>query len=248
MSTWAHLPKAPITEALIDIRVRLPEGTHIQGLSPFRDEVRADYPTCRERRRGHVQLVFPKTEPPTIQVESNTPDGYLLTSADGREVVQVRLDGFTFSRLKPYQTWNQLRDAARALWNSYCRIAKPTLITRVAVRYINRLELPLPLSDFREWICIFPEIASTLPQGLAGFFLRVSIPFDKPRGFVNLTQAIEPGEHGRHVPLIFDIDTFLPDEFDPRDEAVWERFEDLRTIKNRVFFESITEKTKEMYL
>ena len=31
------------------------------------------------------------------------------------------------------------------------------------------------------------------------------------------------------------------------DEDVWRRFQELRTIKNRVFFGSITDRTKEMY-
>ena len=70
MSEWEHLPKAPITEALIDIRVQLPQGTDIQSLSPFRDEVRGDYPTCRERRKGHAELVFSEKGLQKLQAET----------------------------------------------------------------------------------------------------------------------------------------------------------------------------------
>ena len=248
MSEWPHLPKAPISEALVDIRVVLPPATDIDHLKPFRDKVRDRYPTCRERHQWRGQLEFKAAEAPLVHAPSGHPDGYLLTSGDGCQVVQARLDGFTFSRLKPYQTWELLRDSARPLWEYYRQLAKPESVTRIAVRYINRLELPIPFKDFREWLLTVPEVAPNLPQGLAGFFFRLNIPFEEPHGFVNLTQALEAGDYARHAPLIFDIDTFRPVELDPGDEEIWRQLEELRVIKNRVFFESITDRLKELYL
>ena len=248
MPNWPHLRKAPITEALIDIRVRLPDDANLATLSRFRDEVKDAYPQCRERRKWHSHFTLSKTEPPVVETDSEGPDGYLFTSADGTKVVQARLDGFTFSRLKPYRDWADLREHARSLWQTYLDTVSPVAITRIAVRYINRIELALPFDDFREWILTCPEVAPKLPQLLAGFFFRVNIPFDDPKGQVYITQTVEPGDHTSHAPLIFDIDAFALEEFKPDDTGVWDRFEDLREIKNRVFFESITEKTKEMYL
>lgn len=247
MSNWQNLKKAPITEALIDLRVRLPEGSTFETLGAFRDAVAESYPNCRERRQWHTRFTLHKKEPPAVETETEGPDGYILTSADGTQVVQARRDGFTFSRLKPYQTWEQLRNSAQELWKTYCDTVSPLMITRIAVRYINRIELPLPFEDFGEWLQTRPQVGPKLPQGLAGFFFRANIPFDKPPGFVNVTQAIEPGNYKTQVPLIFDIDAFLTEEFSPDDSGVWKRFEGLREIKNRVFFDSITEKTKEMF-
>ena len=247
MATCSHLSKAPITEALIDIRVELPEATDFQALSAFRDAVQDAYPTSRERRRGRAKVDFSQPGAPKIETESDDPDGYLCTSADGTQVVQARLDGFTFSRLKPYQTWERLRDTTRSLWESYRQIARPSAVTRIAVRYINRLELPRPFEDLREWVLTVPDLPPPLPQQLDGFFMKLNLPFQDPSGFVNLIQSLEPGEHKTCVPLIFDIDAFLPQHCDPADEDMWQCFEDLHTIKNGVFFDSITDKTKGLY-
>lgn len=247
MSKWPNLKKAPITEALIDLRVRLPEGSTLETLGAFRDAVKESYPNCRERRKWHTRFTLHKEEPPTVETESEGPDGYILTSADGTQVVQARLDGFTFSRLKPYKDWEHLRENTRALWKTYCDVASPLMITRIAVRYINRIELPLPFEDFREWILTQPELAPGLPQRLAGFFFRVSLPFEELRGVAQVTQAIEPGAYEKSVPLIFDIDAFSQVELAPDSVETWERFEGLREIKNNVFFKSLTERTLEMY-
>jgi uncharacterized protein (TIGR04255 family) len=116
--------------------------------------------------------------------------GLSLKSVDQRRVVVVRLDGFGLSHLRPYDTWGTLRDEFNGLWRTYCEITRPTNVTRVGVRYINRLELPLPFSDFKEYIETVPEIAPGLPQGLASFFMRVVIPVDEIPAVAIISQAL----------------------------------------------------------
>ena len=247
MSRSEHLRKAPITEALIDIRATLPAHIKLRDLEKVCGELSDRYPNCRERRSFKGRLSFGEASPPALSVECEGPDGYLMTSKDGLQIVQARLDGFTFSRLRPYETWERLRDDAKSLWQTYCKAAHPGLVTRIAVRYVNRINLPLPVRDLKEWILTGPEVAPDLPQELAGYFFKIHLPFDGPRGYANVSQKVDVDEVKTHVALIFDIDAFLPIEADPLTEETWGRLEDLRTIKNRVFFDSLTEKTLELF-
>ena len=49
-------------------------------------------------------------------------DGYVFTSADGKQVVQYRLDGFTFSRLRPYTRWEEVfAEAQKVMGHIRCR-------------------------------------------------------------------------------------------------------------------------------
>ena len=54
-------------------------------------------------------------------------------------MVQARLNGFTVNKFAPYVTWSQLKARALPLWHEYVRIGRPIKITRLAVRYTNRL-------------------------------------------------------------------------------------------------------------
>lgn len=247
MATCEHLPKAPIQESLLDIRVELPAHIKFENLAEVREAVSDDYPKCRTRRRFTGQLSFGGNEPSRAAVTQEGPDGYLLTSKDGLQVMQARLDGYTFSRLHPYQEWEKLRDEARRLWELYRDMLGPSEITRVAVRYINRIEIPTPVGDLKQWILTGPEIARDLPQELDGYFFRVHLRFEQPKGFANITQHIDPTDKQGSVSLILDIDVFLPVELSPSDPSAWDRMEELRTIKNRIFFESITDKLKELF-
>src|SRR5207253_4384748 len=109
--------------------------------------------------------------PPAIGVRTHI--GYTFTSSDGLQAFQSRLDGFTFSRLAPYNGWESFCSEARRLWNIYREVTQPQAVTRAAVRYINRLDLPLPIRDLKDYLRTVPEVSPDLPQGLSGYFMQL---------------------------------------------------------------------------
>ena len=51
----------------------------------------------------------------------------------------------------------------------------------------------------------------------------------------------------KRVPLIFDIDVFREQEYASNIEEMWNGFEDLKAFKNQIFFNTITDKCKELF-
>jgi uncharacterized protein (TIGR04255 family) len=181
-----------------------------------------------------------------LQTKAAGPDGFLFTSADGRQIVQARLDGFTLNRLRPYVSWEALREEAREHWQRYRTIVDPEAVTRIALRYINRLEIPVTVTDFKQYVRIVPEIAPGLPQGLAAFLMRLVVPMERFESTAIITETMEAPKDER-LPFIVDIDVFVERPFSPDDGMIWEVFERLRACKNTVFFESVTEHAKELF-
>jgi len=243
---WPHLPNAPITEALIDIRAELPPHISIDDLSNMRELVKDNYPTVKKRRTLEASFQFHEEADPEQKIQYSR-DGFLFWSADERQVVQSRMDGFTFSRLKPYERWANLRTEGRRLWDLYVQTTQPLRVTRIALRYIDRIELPLPFSDFREWLVTIPQVAPTLPNRLAGFLMRLVIPFGDGGITALVTQSLEVGAHKNSLPLILDIDVSIAKTYAVGSEEMWETLEELRDVKNQVFFDSITRKTEELF-
>lgn len=245
MTIYTVFPNAPITEALIDIRVELPERITLQDLEAFHNIVKARFPDKKERISYKADFkVSPKGS--TVEVPPSKPDGYLFHSSAENKIVQARLDGFTFNKLKPYENWDIFRTEARQLWDEYFKIANPVKITRIALRYINRIEIPLPFKTFKEYVLTIPEIAPTLPQDLAQFFMQLSIPNRDIEATAVINQTMEMPANQR-LPLIFDIDVFREVTYSDNREEMWGEFEKLRKYKNALFFESITDKTKELF-
>ena len=248
MSNYPHLRRAPITEALVDFRVKLPERTDLAKLASIHEAISSDYPRKIERMR--MEGEFNVKEGKFIN-KTTLVDGYIYRSKDEKQVVQARLDGFTFSRLKQYQDWKRLRQEAFRLWKLYSDIATPEAITRVALRYINAMEIPLPIHDFSQYLTSPPIIPEKLPQEINNFLNRYAFYHPGFAADAIVTQTLKPimgaGTHG-FLPIILDIDVFtVPSGSNQNSEKIWKIIDRLRDFKNLIFFNSITQKTVELF-
>lgn len=246
-----HLDRAPIVEAIVDFRVKPRDGFDAKNLEPLRKAISPRYGNFQQKRMIKAEVGFRLEQgviaaaPPNAATD--TLMGFRCESLDKHYVLQANVDGFTVSRLGPYDRWEALRDEARQLWDRYVEEVKPTSVVRTAVRYINRLELPSPV-DFDEYLTCGPKIPADLPQACAGFVGRVVVPFGDDGIQIVITQALQPfDQESMKVPVLLDVDVFLERVFDVSDGAYWQTLEDLRVLKNRGFFGSITRKTVELY-
>ncbi len=248
MRIYPVYPHAPIIEALLDIRAQLPKEVDLAQLEKFHAPVEERFPEKKQRVSLEVRAgmqIAPMTTEPSLST-SGGPDGFFFRSPNERKIVQARLDGFTFNKLKPYESWDLFSSEAKSLWNIFCQIANPIKITRVALRYINKMFFPLPMKDFKEYLLTIPEVAPNLPQGLAHLFTRLAIPKPEIGALAIITETMEEPNQDEKLPFIFDIDVFKGVDYSELDK-VWEDFEELRQFKNDIFCESLTDKTKEMF-
>jgi uncharacterized protein (TIGR04255 family) len=231
------LGKAPITEALIDIRVQLPDDVNIETLRGIQTVLGHRFTKMDQRMSVEAQIKF-EEDGAHLVAPTSKPDGFILSSEAEPARVQARLDGFTVNRLSPYTKWAIFSKDAKQLWESYKQIARPTKVTRIAVRYINRLELVTD-RNFTDFILTVPEIAPKLPQKLSDYLMRLVIP-DELGSIAVITQTTAPRDPNPSTyPIIFDIDVFRTVELTPDDPELWSIMEQLRTYKNLIFFGSL---------
>lgn len=235
MSDWLTLSQPPIVEGLIDFRVERDPSLTVDMLKIACDELAEDFPSRQERHRWSGEITLSAAAGASLASSVPEADGIVLRSTDDKWVVQFRLDGFTVSRLEPYGSWSALIAKSTELWAKYTAIAKPSRILRVATRFINRIGLPLGESFDSTFITVF-AIAPALPQSVAGYLLRMVIPFEPEQALAILTQSLDANS----TECVFDLDVFAepPEGFSPSD--AWQKLEILRNIKNRLFFESLT--------
>jgi len=237
-------PNAPITEAIIDLRVELSPDVGLEELRRAHAGQEQAYPEVRQLKcvSGRMHLGDEVTT-----TASTKPWGHLIRSGDGKQIYQARLDGFTMSRLAPYDRWEPFRDEARRLWNVYKEALSPRRVSRVAVRYVNRIDIPLPLRDFKDYLRTVPEVSPDLPQGLAGYFMRLEIPMPDIKSGCLLNEAIIKPAAPNVVSVVLDIDVFRTEDLPTEEDDIWRFVEDLRDRKNSVFEACITDKARELF-
>jgi uncharacterized protein (TIGR04255 family) len=246
MTAERHLPRAPIREALINLRVAFVEReVTLPSLRLSRAELREEYPTEETLRRGAFGIDLEERQPVRTTVD-HAVFGYRYRSQDGTRVVQFRRDGFTFSQLEPYQTWGAMKEHAQRVWVAYRESASPTLVTRVATRYVNVIRVRHGV-DLSVYFVTPPRIPPALPQAVPEFFTRVSIR-DPDSGAMGLITQVLEGTDSDPAPVVLDIDVFLRGQFDAGSNEYWVSLEDLPRFKNRIFFESLTDDALEAFV
>ena len=236
-----HFKKAPIVEAVLDIQMETALVDFGALQSGF--EGLDGYSALKPKMAFQAQ--FNVAQPDKSIVDAPHQIGLVCTGT--KQSLHLGLKSFTFSQLPPYETWGVFCDEARDHWRRYKEIACPSKITRISVRYVNRLDLPWPFDDFKEFLKTCPEVSVDLPQKLNGFFMSMNMPFEDPGITLILQQALVPPAAPDVVSVILDIDILTTENLSLVEEALWARFEELRQNKNRVFLGCITEKAKELF-
>ena len=243
MTSEKHYPNAPITEAVIDIQ--LTSQVSSDQLAKVNDG-QGDYPTSDQLNATSGAMLFGPSAN-TFTTSTSQPIGFISRSNDNLHIYQARTNGFTFSRLAPYPHWSVLRSEARKLWKPYRDLVKPTSITRVALRYVNRIDIPLPVNDFADYLRTHPVVSSELPQGLFGYFMQLVLPLPEIKGTAIINQTIIPPHVPNVVSIVLDIDINRMTDIPQDDDSLWLLFEQLRNTKNHVFEACITDKTRSLF-
>ena len=246
MSTARHYPKAPITEAIIDLRVEARDDIEIQELDMVGDGVEKDYPK-RESLFQSVTTIQIKPGVPTTAPTEQQQIGFRFITEDEGYIWQSRRNGFTFSRLAPYETWASLRDEARRNWTLYREQARPQAIRRLAVRYINRIDISSRCVELKDYFRTFPEVSPELQEPLSGFLMQLRMPERELKGQVLINQTIIPSEREGVVSVVLDIDLFRDTDVPDDEGEIWEVFEKLHDRKNEIFEACITNKARELF-
>ena len=233
-----HFSRAPITEAVIDIRVRLVDGANVEALVNLSPSIADEYPT---RETLHIfQGEFEISSGTVAQAKGRDlgVQGYRFVSAKRTAVVQFRLDGFTFSRLRPYTDWLQVLAEAQRLWSCYVAVAPVEALLRLAVRYINNFSIP-PGARPGDYLVQPPVLPPGIDHGVVKAALSRVLATDRDtRSNCLVTQALErTADDG--ISVVLDIDAHKPVNLGPTVDF-WAEFQQLHDVKNRIFFSSIT--------
>ena len=184
MARIRHLAHAPLREALIDIQVESPVAVSFVQNLPSRTI--PGFEAKNEIRQFSIKLVG-GGPPPEARIDELL--GWRYESSDGTRVAQLRRNGVTYSILREYTEWPDIKIGARGVWDLYCKWTGDVSVCRVAVRYINVLNLP-PAIELNDYLTAAPQVPPGLPPTLTHFLERIVVPFD--RGiFAIIIQTLE---------------------------------------------------------
>lgn len=232
---------SPIKEAVFDIQVTGLENITEEDIEKLHVLFEENYPQKKKTLNIFGDFEIRQNN----EITNNTKTqfrGVIFSNEKNNRQVQFRVDGFTLNFLSPYSDWVEFYNEAFLLWEIYFNGLKPKKINRIGLRYINKINIPLPLFSFQEYILNMPPIPKSLPQFYNSFFMQIQVPCDNKEYNAVITETIETPTK-ELIPFILDIDIFkeINNNFEFMD------FNYMRSMKNLIFEDFITDKTRNLF-
>lgn len=167
----------PIEEAVCEFRFRPGRDWDLTIPGKLHTQLASEYPgPPREQRTTELTVEGDGAPSGTTTVRQGISRVQLVT-ADARRLVGVGKDVLSVHLLRPYQPdrtlggWEEFRrritDAVRAYWS----VTGPLGVLRIALRYINRVELPGGLADASRFVRYALEGPKGLPEMPLRYFM-----------------------------------------------------------------------------
>ena len=240
-------PHAPVSEAILGIAI--PYADDLSGyIELFHNPIRHQFPVREFIDTPDLDdFLWPGTGVVYKPPRKGEPAGYKLLSEDGLQIVQLTRRALTYHRLRPYVSWSEFASGALPVWRAFSRSFAPDYIGSLRLRYINRIEIPNPVGDLEEYLNLILKIPKPVDTGFIGYLMRLSLVDPPSDAVAHVTQIAEYRDNTSAQSVLFDIDVRMDRELPPDEKELWASVEILRDYKNRIFFHSITEKTKRLF-
>jgi uncharacterized protein (TIGR04255 family) len=237
--------RAPITEAVIELRfaTTFPQAIVEDAGRRLRDNY--FYLDAENVVQFKLEPAIQKAEPSSSWL------GVKLSSLDRTDTIFFRQNTFICSRLAPYTGWEDFFARAVQAWEIWRKSAGRTTFTRIGVRYVNRIDIPVEnpetLVKLEDYLNVFPKSPDDLGAPLSAYAMQVVRPLGEDDCTLALTTATVPSPLIGFASIALDLDVFRDANLPLRDDEMWDLLTRIRRHKNRVFESCITGRTRALF-
>jgi uncharacterized protein (TIGR04255 family) len=237
----------PITEAVVELRFATPIETG--DLEKVCAALKSLYPLQQPIRGVGVHLNVPPGREGSTIAQSIDTLGNRLSTEDQTQIVLVWPAQFVFSQLAPYPGWDVFFKRFHRDWDLWKRTLSYRKITRIGVRYINRIDIPTattPIIQQEDYLNIYPHLPPAFDL-VTSYSVVAQLQLHDIGCILTLNSSSTPTPLLGHAAMIVDQD--IAKEGDPpqNDEGIYALLNQIRVKKNEIFEACITPRARELF-
>lgn len=241
MSSHAPYPNPPITEAIIELRLReiVPEAD-LEKVSP---KLKSLYPNETVQQGKDVKVDLDQS---TASFESKRT--WRRTNLDEDEVVIVNPNALIVAQLPVYQGWDHFFGRFLAAHKVWKKVLGFRQIARVGMRFVNRIDVPMirGLARHEDYLDLEIKLPAKYPHNIA-YNLTVQLALEEIKCVATVRSGTVPSPLPSHAGILLDIDIGTALEVPQRDAEVIELLNKMRDAKNDLFETFIHDKARETF-
>jgi uncharacterized protein (TIGR04255 family) len=236
-------PRPPITEAVIELQ--FPAVLSRSELDRLRERMKSDYPTIENIE--NFQLSF---QPSSVTATERNMVGFKMTSKNAVDLVLVQQKNLTSVRLAPYAGWDYLFGKTQENYQRFNKVVGRREISRIGVRYINRIDIPLAKiegRDLYDFVRVGISVPIELAQSIGDYYIN-GLFVDRDTGMnIRIQGGTVIPVLLEHASILLDIEVYIDKNIPMREDDLWSKVSEVRAVKNRVFELSITDEARSLF-
>lgn len=246
--------KPPIEEALCEFRFKSDQDWDFTVPGRLYARLENEYPgKPRDQKAVEIGLDIQEGSPLNMKYNEGLARVQLL-STDGRRMVGVGPNTLTVHILKPYQYpdsrvsgWEDFKDRISAALDAYWHVTEPEGISRVGIRYINKITIPQENSDIKKYLQMALPKAEKLPKKLAHFMSQFEYDYQDEVRLILSQGYADTSQEECNTELLLDLDVIWSPPEPVLQESALKMVDDLHTREGVAFEAIITDKTRELF-
>lgn len=238
--------KPPVIEALCEIYF---SGSAWDETVPgaFYERMKNDFPQKRQQKIQEAQITM-GTEQSVAGVRQ-LPPWMQFVSDEKHRMIQLAQNLLVINQLHPYPHFEEWEPEIYRALRIYRELADPKKVTRLGIRYINRVVIPEERVRMEDYFTIYPNLPETLGDTHGTFVVRVEVPQGEQEHTMLITFGTAPFPHSgqRGQAFVLDLYDILKMNGDVKETAM--KKEVHRAHDNIVvaFEDSITDRLRELF-
>lgn len=245
---WRTLGNSPITMALFQMKFAKGD-TKLDDFLIHEEQLRESLPYRKDNIEASINF---HSSPPLgtskITGTSNAHiQSYTYLSEDKKSKLIIGEELFTYIDEHPYKGWDTFKPNIRKYIELYASILKDHTISQISLRYINQFifgSFENPTEYFKTLVSTTEE-ENQLPFPLLryGFKLVFNVPDTEIHSVVNQNLV---NDISNKYYYLFDIDVVSKKNQIFGTQAILDCIDEIREIKNTIFFTNVTSKTLDL--
>ena len=235
--------KAPVKEAVLDVRPIFDGDISLEDIQKYITNLPKKYKNSEPKEVNEfvAEIRSGKT------ISGNKHIGFVVKSEDN-QMIRATLNNFVFVKFPRYYDGDTFFEEFQKAWEPYAATMSVTRIVRVGLRFLNVLDFGIKdISEISKYIKFTPDAhpLDELEPDVFAVFTGCKVKDSD----CNVSIRIEVEKREDSYYIKFDIDAF---KFTQPDHLISENdlrsiYDDLRTLKNKVFEGNLTDAAKERF-
>ena len=243
---WPKLDKPPVVLALFQMKYKWDEES-LDSFVSLDSEIRKKFPKMVKNIAARIDIHSDGIHVGRTTVTGSSDakiDRYTYLSEDQKSKLVITEDAVSYIDEREYTGWEHFSNEVRDCLAFLSPVLDNKVITRTSIRFVNNFEFDT-FEDPEEYVktMIVSSEDEVLPYPVLKYGFRMML--DVNDNVYSIVNQNFDSPDGKPV-YIFDIDVLDRRNivFDP--EIILSVIEDLRIVKNDIFFKNLTQKTLDL--